>query len=29
LFFNNKGVAANTTDICMNYSAGDMSVWSW
>lgn len=29
LFFNNKGVAANTTDICMNYPAGDMSVWNW
>ncbi len=29
LFFNNKGVAANTTDICLQYPAGDMSVWSW
>ena len=29
LFFNNKGVAANTTDICQQYPAGDMSVWSW
>ncbi len=29
LFFNNKGVAANTTDICMNYPVGDMSVWNW
>lgn len=29
LFFNNKGVAANTTDICGNYPAGDMSVWNW
>ena len=29
LFFNNKGVAANTTDICMNYPAGDMSLWVW
>ena len=26
---NNKGVAANTTDICANYPAGDMSVWNW
>lgn len=29
LFFNNKGVAANTTDICGNYPAGDMSLWVW
>ena len=29
LFFNNKGVAAHTTDICMNYPAGDMTVWDW
>ncbi|MBU3749609.1 MAG: DUF5078 domain-containing protein [Mycobacterium sp.] len=29
LFFNNKGVAANTTDICGNYPPGDMSVWTW
>ncbi len=29
LFFNNKGVAANTTDICMQYPAGDMSLWTW
>ena len=29
LFFNNKGVAANTTDICLQYPAGDMSLWSW
>ena len=29
LWFNNKGVAANTTDICMNYPPGDMSLWSW
>jgi hypothetical protein len=29
LFFNNKGVAAHTTDICMNYPANDMSVWDW
>ena len=29
LFFNNKGVAANTTDICQQYPAGDMSLWVW
>jgi hypothetical protein len=29
LFFNNKGVAAHTTDICMNYPPIDMSVWNW
>ena len=29
LFFNNKGVAANTTDICQQYPAGDMSLWTW
>ena len=29
LFFNNKGVAANTTDICMQYPANDMSLWTW
>jgi hypothetical protein len=29
LWFNNKGVAANTTDICMSYPPGDMSLWSW
>ena len=29
LFFNNKGVAANTTDICQQYPPGDMSLWSW
>ncbi len=29
LFFNNKGVAARTTDVCANYPAGDMSVWDW
>lgn len=28
LFFNNKGVAARTTDICNQYPS-DMSVWSW
>jgi hypothetical protein len=29
LFFNNKGVAANTTDVCMTYPADDMSIWNW
>lgn len=29
LFFNNKGVAARTTDVCMNYAPDDMSVWDW
>ncbi len=29
LFFNNKGVAANTTDICNGYPPGDMSLWDW
>ena len=29
LFFNNKGVVAKATDVCMNYPAGDMSVWDW
>jgi hypothetical protein len=27
VFFNNKGVAAHTTDVCMNYPPSDMSVW--
>ncbi|MCX2929488.1 DUF5078 domain-containing protein [Mycobacterium sp. CVI_P3] len=29
LFFNNKGVVAKATDVCMNYPPGDMSVWNW
>ena len=29
LFFNNKGVVAKATDVCMNYPPGDMSVWDW
>jgi hypothetical protein len=29
VFFNNKGVAAKATDVCMNYPPGDMSVWDW
>lgn len=28
-FFNNKGVAAKATDVCMTYPRGDMSVWDW
>lgn len=28
LFFNNKGVAANTTDVCEQYPPDDMSVWN-
>ena len=29
LFFNNKGVAAHTTDVCANYPPDDRSVWTW
>ncbi|MDT5011272.1 MAG: hypothetical protein QOH57_2889 [Mycobacterium sp.] len=29
VFFNNKGVVARATDVCMNYPRGDMSVWDW
>lgn len=29
LFFNNKGVAAHTTDVCQSYPADDVSVWTW
>lgn len=29
LFFNNKGVAAHTTDICAQYPPDDMAVWNW
>ena len=29
VFFNNKGVVAHATDVCMNYPRGDMSVWDW
>lgn len=29
LFFNNKGVAARTTDVCNGYRPDDMSVWQW
>ena len=28
LFFNNKGVAARTTDICQQYPT-EMAVWNW
>ncbi|MGU3650343.1 DUF5078 domain-containing protein [Mycolicibacterium sp. A43C] len=29
VFFNNKGVVAKATAVCMNYPRGDMSVWAW
>ncbi|MGB8403816.1 MAG: DUF5078 domain-containing protein [Mycobacterium sp.] len=29
VFFNNKGVVAKATDVCMNYPAGNMSVWDF
>ena len=29
LFFNNKGVAARSTDVCAQYPASDPSVWNW
>jgi hypothetical protein len=29
LFFNNKGVAAHTTDICSQYPPDDQAVWNW
>jgi Domain of unknown function (DUF5078) len=29
LFFNNKGVAAHTTEVCANYPPDDLSVWNW
>ena len=29
VFFNNKGVAAKATDVCMNYPAGEVAVWDW
>jgi hypothetical protein len=28
-FFNSKGVAAHTTDICAHYPPADQSVWNW
>ncbi len=29
IFFNNKGVVAASTKVCMNYPPDDMSVWVW
>jgi hypothetical protein len=29
LFFNNKGVVAHGTDVCMNYPPVDPTVWTW
>src|SRR5690349_8066986 len=29
LFFNNKGVAAHGTDVCMNYPVSDPGIWDW
>ena len=29
IFFNNKGVVAASTEVCMNYPPDDMSVWVW
>jgi Domain of unknown function (DUF5078) len=29
IFFNNKGVAAKTTDVCARYAPDDQSVWNW
>lgn len=29
IFFNNKGVVAHATDVCIKYPRGDMSVWNW
>ena len=29
LFFNNKGVTAHGTDVCMNYPLQDPTVWTW
>jgi hypothetical protein len=29
VFFNNKGVAARTADICAQYPPDDQSVWNW
>lgn len=29
VFFNNKGVAAHTTEVCVQYPTDDMSVWTW
>ncbi|MEB3033603.1 DUF5078 domain-containing protein [[Mycobacterium] nativiensis] len=29
LFFNNRGVASRTTDVCEQYPADDLGVWTW
>jgi hypothetical protein len=29
LFFNNKGVTAHGTEVCMNYPPADPTVWTW
>jgi hypothetical protein len=29
VFFNNKGVVAESTDLCNSYPTGDRSVWNW
>lgn len=29
LFFNNKGVVAHATDVCMDYPQVDPTVWNW
>jgi hypothetical protein len=29
LFFNNKGVAARSTEVCAHYPADDQGVWNW
>lgn len=29
IFFNNKGVAAGTAEVCERYQPGDLSVWEW
>jgi hypothetical protein len=29
VFFNNKGVVAKATDVCLNYPAGNMQVWDF
>lgn len=29
IFFNNKGVAAHTTDVCAQYPPNDLSLWDW
>ncbi|CAN7699098.1 DUF5078 domain-containing protein [Mycolicibacterium frederiksbergense] len=29
LFFNNKGVVAHATDVCINYPPVDANIWNW